>query len=66
MVCSSDKKEGEESEDWFVMSAEWLKDWKMFVNNKRSKLAYGARVSEQRNVGILEPGPITNHTLLNK
>ena len=44
IVCQSDDKADSESNgsEWYAMSAEWLKDWKMFVNNKRSKTAYGA------------------------
>lgn len=36
----------------------------MFVNNKRSTTAYGARRSGKKDVGILDPGPVTNHFLL--
>jgi hypothetical protein len=36
----------------------------MFVNNKRSTTAYGARRSAKKDVGILDPGPVTNHLLL--
>jgi len=38
----------------------------MFVNNRRSSTAYGARRSNHKEVGILDPGPITNHLLLDK
>lgn len=38
----------------------------MFVNNKRSSTAYGARRSIHKGVGILDPGPITNHLLLDE
>lgn len=31
---------------WYIINSEWLSDWKMFVNNKRSKAAAGARVSK--------------------
>lgn len=36
----------------------------MFVNNKRSKVSAGAWMSEKLEIGILDPGPITNHLLL--
>lgn len=39
-MISKDSKNDEEC--WFVISSEWLHDWKMFVNNKRSKAATGA------------------------
>lgn len=32
VVISKDSKNDEEC--WFVISSEWLHDWKMFVNNK--------------------------------
>jgi len=41
-----------------------LKDWKMFVNNKWSKVAVGARMSDWPEIGILDPGPISNNLLL--
>lgn len=53
-----------EIQEWFIINSEWLKDWKMFVNNKRSTTAYGTRRSVNAEVGILDPGPITNHLLL--
>ena len=38
----------------------------MFVNNKRSANAFGARKSKWSDVGILDPGPITNYLLLDE
>lgn len=54
------------NEEWFIIHTEWLKDWKMFTNNKRSSTAFGARRSTHKDVGILDPGPITNHQLLDE
>lgn len=36
----------------------------MFVNNKRAANVFGQRKSKCNNVGILDPGPITNYLLL--
>lgn len=61
-----DSNYNQDNEEWYIVNSEWLKDWKMFVNNKRSSTAYGARRSTHKGVGILDPGPITNHLLLDK
>ena len=60
IVCSKDVRHEERADSWYIIHSEWLKDWKMFVNNKWSKVANGARISQIEELGILEPGPITN------
>lgn len=52
--------------DWYLIHSEWLRDWKMFVNNKRTSTAYGSRKSKIKEVGILDPGPITNYMLMDQ
>lgn len=66
MVSKKDSNYNPENKEWYIISAEWLKDWKMFVNNKRSTTAYGARKSTKKDVGILDPGPISNGILLDE
>ncbi|CAI2387044.1 unnamed protein product [Moneuplotes crassus] len=61
-----DSNYNKNNEEWFIINAEWLKDWKMFVNNKRSSTAFGARRCIHKEVGILDPGPVTNHLLLDE
>ena len=51
------------NKEWYLINSDWLKDWKMFVNNKRSAVAYGTRKSNKKGVGILDPGPISNYQL---
>jgi hypothetical protein len=55
---------------WFIISSEWLSQWKSFISNKASSLskdevAYKSRlrVSENPKIGILPPGPISNDDL---
>ena len=48
---------------FYIISSEWLNEWKAFVNNKPCK---GALLSENNKVGVLPPGPINNHTLFSK
>jgi hypothetical protein len=63
-VSKLDSNYNKNNDEWYIINSEWLKDWKMFVNNKRSTTAYGARRSAKKDVGILDPGPVTNHLLL--
>lgn len=56
---------------WFMIANEWLFQWKCFISNKLSKDADPAllnqvRVSENEKIGVLPPGPISNHTLFVK
>lgn len=62
-VSKKDAKYNEATKEWYLINADWLKDWKMFVNNKRTNTAYGTRKSSKPGVGILDPGPITNYQL---
>lgn len=34
-VSKKDSHYNQKNQEWFIINAEWLKDWKMFVNNKR-------------------------------
>jgi hypothetical protein len=52
--------------EWYLIHSEWLRDWKMFVNNKRTSNVYGSRKSKIKEVGILDPGPITNYMLMDE
>lgn len=42
----------------YLISAEWLMQWKAFIFNKPYK---NTRVSPNPSVGVLPPGPISNH-----
>lgn len=48
-------------ECWYLISANWLKEWKAYIVNKPSKLS---TVCSHPQIGVLPPGPITNNTLL--
>ena len=61
-VCKLDSSHDDKI--WYIIDGEWLKDWKMFVNNKRSRAAFGARMSVNERIGILDPGTINNYKLL--
>lgn len=63
-MSKKDSNYTQNNHEWFIINGEWLKDWKQFVHNKRSSNAYGARKSTKRDVGILDPGPVTNYLLL--
>ncbi len=50
---------------FYIVSSEWLSQWKAFIFNKpfnSTKL----RVSSNKRIGVLPPGPIANHTLFIK
>eukprot|EP00826_Nyctotherus_ovalis_P044489 TRINITY_DN4803_c0_g4_i1.p1 TRINITY_DN4803_c0_g4~~TRINITY_DN4803_c0_g4_i1.p1 ORF type:complete len:216 (+),score=60.24 TRINITY_DN4803_c0_g4_i1:1537-2184(+) len=66
IICARDllTKDVIDMEDcWYLISTEWLNQWKAFVFNKPIK---GSRVSSNPIIGVLPPGPITNHKLLLK
>jgi hypothetical protein len=63
VFLNKDSKYNDNTKEWFLINSEWLKDWKMFVNNKRTATACGSRKSNKKDVGILDPGPITNYQL---
>ena len=65
-VVSRKDNHNKNNTEWYLISSDWLRDWKMFVNNKRSNTAWGARKSTNNHVGILDPGPITNNLLLDE
>ena len=53
-----------------MISCDWLFKWKCFVSNKVSKTAMTnpnmqneIRMSQNQRIGILPPGPISNHCL---
>jgi hypothetical protein len=48
---------------WYAIDSQWIYDWKMFVQNRRSAIAVGCKKSDIEGVGILDPGPITNCNL---
>ena len=52
---------------WYIVDSEWLKDWKMFVSNRKSSSqAAVPRRSQMPSVGFLDPGPITNERLVSR
>jgi len=48
---------------WYIISSAWLSQWKAFIFNRPSK---NSCVSSNHTIGVLPPGPISNHTLLVK
>jgi len=48
---------------WYLVSTEWLNQWKSFVFNKAGK---NSRISSNTLIGVLPPGPIANYCLLLK
>lgn len=64
IVCKKDSNYPEDIQLWYLIDAEWLKDWKSFVGNKKCKSSNGARMCKNEEVGILEPGPISNVKLI--
>ena len=57
----------ENIDTWYIVDSEWLKDWKMFVSNRKSSTQVAApRMSLKPGVGILDPGPISNSRLVSK
>ena len=52
---------------WFMISGDWLFQWKCFISNKISNSAQASvelknkiRFSPNKEIGILPPGPICN------
>ena len=46
LVTKNDSAFNQNNSEWYIINSEWLNDWKMFVNNKRSENANGARKSK--------------------
>ena len=82
LILDKDLQNEEDSEDngekkmWFMISGDWLFQWKCFISNKVSNspnitLEQKNKVifSENKDIGVLPPGPIYNDyffTRLNK
>ena len=49
---------------WYIVSADWIDNWKMFIFNQREESSITVKKSEYEWVGILDPGPIQNSSLL--
>jgi hypothetical protein len=50
---------------WYIISSDWLSEWKAFIFNKPYKSSI-VHISANKKVGVLPPGPISNHTLFHK
>ncbi len=50
-------------ECWYLISTDWLTQWKAFIFNKPCK---NSRVSPNKEVGVLPPGPVSNYSLFLK
>eukprot|EP00826_Nyctotherus_ovalis_P003853 TRINITY_DN10798_c0_g1_i11.p1 TRINITY_DN10798_c0_g1~~TRINITY_DN10798_c0_g1_i11.p1 ORF type:complete len:233 (+),score=39.70 TRINITY_DN10798_c0_g1_i11:963-1661(+) len=48
---------------WYLISVAWLAQWKAFIFNRPCK---GSYVSSNPLIGVLPPGPISNHSLFLK
>eukprot|EP01022_Parablepharisma_sp_SALTPOND_P033218 TRINITY_DN88310_c6_g1_i1.p9 TRINITY_DN88310_c6_g1~~TRINITY_DN88310_c6_g1_i1.p9 ORF type:complete len:267 (-),score=20.63 TRINITY_DN88310_c6_g1_i1:5535-6335(-) len=66
MICGRDLLTSDilpMDECWYIISTDWLTQWKAFIFNKPFK---NSRVSPNPTIGVLPPGPISNHLLLLK
>lgn len=67
-AAGDSEDEEAKQERWYIVSSEWLFKWKCFVQNKVSRsaeprLINEVRMSSNKAVGILPPGPIQNQAL---
>jgi hypothetical protein len=46
---------------WYIINADWVSEWKSFIFNKPSHVRDQNSINQA--VGVLPPGPITNHKL---
>ena len=58
---SSDEEEDSEKM-YFMISSDWLQQWKSFISNKKTDKKF-CRVSPNPDIGVLPPGPILNDSL---
>jgi hypothetical protein len=72
LILDRDLDNASEKPLWFMISSEWLNQWKSFVSNKISShlkvenKVENVRKSENSKIGILPPGPISNDDLFIK
>jgi hypothetical protein len=62
-------KKNEKTEFYFVLDIEWFLLWKCFVTNDLTEKYIPnvkKRISVNKNIGILPPGPITNAILIDR
>ena len=71
LILDQDIKEDEEESEldklWFILSGDWLFQWKCFISNKISNSSSvtaesknKVRFSKNKEIGILPPGQISN------
>ena len=68
LVCERDAlttSQGMHEGLWYIITSEWLAEWKSFIFNK-SYPGVLVNLSPNKRVGVLPPGPISNHTLFLK
>ena len=74
LILDQDIKEDEEESEldklWFILSGDWLFQWKCFISNKISNSSSATtesknkvRFSKNKEIGILPPGQISNALL---
>lgn len=54
---------------YFVIDIEWFLNWKCFISNdvtEKNLANSKKKISPNKNVGVLPPGPITNSNLFDK
>ena len=61
-----DKYGNQQLTEWYIIDYKWITDWKMFVKNTRYLNALGSKKAVTKGVGILDPGPISNHNLFDE
>lgn len=55
--------------NFYVIDIEWFLNWKCFVSNditEKNLTNNKKKISPNKNIGILPPGPITNFNLFEK
>lgn len=65
-VNQEDNYRYQKVDHWYAIDAKWLQDWRLFIHNRPIASAHGCKKSEIAEVGVLDPGPISNSNLLNK
>jgi len=66
MICARDLLTPEilpMDDSWYLISTDWLTQWKAFIFNKPCK---NSRISPNSAIGVLPPGPISNYSLFQR
>jgi hypothetical protein len=61
MISDLDTSNEGKQEVYYIINADWVSEWKCFIFNKPSHVREQNSLNQQ--LGVLPPGPITNHKL---